>query len=165
MPRVTHVALAAVVALIASTAAGAVGPRVFHGQGITIRTPSGWYVGNKPLNGINNPVQRFVLSSYQVPPGADAGGSYVPSSHGVIAQLVEDVPASGKAGAWPPRPGRFTLPKLGRMETLDGNRWGEVIFREHGRDFYIFIWVGRLASSTQTGLLLRALDAMTVTAG
>jgi hypothetical protein len=109
-------------------------------------------------------VQRFVLSSYRVPAGADAGSGYVPSSRGVIAQLVEEVPPIANNGAWHPRPHRFRLPRLGRMETLDGNRWGELLFREHGRHFYIFVWVGRRASSAQIGLLLRALDGMTITA-
>jgi len=50
------------------------------------------------------------------------------------------------------------------METFGGNRWGELLFREHGRHFYIFIWVGRRASPAQVGLLLHALDGMTITA-
>jgi len=50
------------------------------------------------------------------------------------------------------------------METLDGNRWGEIVFRDHGRHFYIFIWVGRHATKTQVGLLLRALDGIQIRA-
>ncbi len=65
-------------------------------------------------------------------------------------------------GAWRPRPRRFTLPRLGRMETPDGNRWGELRFSQHGRHFYIFVWVGRHATSAQIGLLLHALDGMTI---
>jgi hypothetical protein len=130
----------------------------------SLRTPSGWYASNEPLHGITDPVQRLLLSSYRVPSGADAGGSYVPSSHGVIAQLAEEVAPIANGGAWRPRPHRFTLPRLGRMETLGGDRWGELLFREHGRHFYIFIWFGRLSSSAQVGLLLHALDGMTITA-
>ena len=48
------------------------------------------------------------------------------------------------------------------MEALDGNRWGEVVFRDRGRHFYIFIWVGRHATKTQVGLLLRALDGIQI---
>lgn len=162
--RVVPLGVLAAVALVALTSAGAVGPPVFRGPGIVLRTPSGWYVGNEPFNGITDPVQRFVLSSYRVPRGADAGGSYVPSSRGVVAQLAEEVPPIANAGDWRPRPKRFTLPRLGRMETFGGNRWGELLFSEHGRHFYIFIWVGRHASSAQVGLLLRALDGMTIMA-
>jgi hypothetical protein len=50
------------------------------------------------------------------------------------------------------------------METLTGNRWGELLFRDHGRHFYIFIWVGRHATATQVGLLLRALDGIQISA-
>jgi hypothetical protein len=164
MPRRAHFAVVAAVALVASAAARAVGQPVFHGPGIALRTPSGWYVTNEPLNGITDPVQRFVLSSYRIPIGADAGGSYVPSSHGVIAQLLEEEPPIANPGPWQPRPHRFRLPRLGRMETLSGDHWGKLVFREHGRHFYIFIWVGRRASSAQIGLLLHALDGMTITA-
>jgi hypothetical protein len=162
MPRAVHLAVLATVALVASAAAGAVGPAVFRGPGIVLRMPSGWYASNEPLNGVTDPVQRFVLSSYRIPAGvADAGGSYVPSSRGVVAQLTEEVPPSASPD-WRPRPQHFTLPRLGRMETLEGDRWGERLFSEHGRHFYIFIWAGRRASSAQFGLLLRALDGMTI---
>jgi len=50
------------------------------------------------------------------------------------------------------------------METLNGNRWGELLFRERGRHFYLFIWVGRGASSAKERLLLHTLDGMTITA-
>lgn len=164
MPRVVLLAVLATVALFASAAAGAVGPPMFRGPGIVLRTPSGWYASNEPLNGVTNPVQHFVLSSYRIPAGvADAGGGYVPSSRGVIAQLMEEVPPSANPD-WRPRPQHFKLPRLNGVETLGGTRWGELLFREHGRHFYIFIWVGRRASSAQVGLLLRALDGMTIAA-
>lgn len=164
MSRVVQLAVLATVALVASTAAGAVGPPVFQGPGIVLRAPRGWYASNEPLNGVTDPVQRFVLSSYRIPAGVtNAGGSYAPSSRGVVAQVMEEVPPSPSPD-WRPRPQHFTLPRLGSMETLGGNRWGEVLFREHGRHFYIFIWVGQRASQAQVGLLLRALDGMTITA-
>lgn len=164
MRSVTGVAVVASAALAVATAPAAVGPTVFRGAGITLRAPSGWWVSNAPLTTITNPVQRFVLSSERVPAGADAGGSWLPSSRGVLAQLTEDVPANAGDRGWPPRPQRFTLPRLGRMETLNGNRWGEVLFREHGRHFYLFIWVGRHASSTKTRALLHALDDLRIAA-
>jgi hypothetical protein len=147
--------------LLTASVATAAAPPVFRRAGIAIRPPLGWFVTTEPLNGITDPVQRFVVSSYRVPIGADAGGSYVPSSRGVVAQLTEEAPPIN-GGPWPPRRAHFTLPRLGRMETLDGNRWGELLFREHGRHFYIFIWVGRHATTTQVGLLLRALDGIQI---
>jgi hypothetical protein len=150
--------------LLAPAVAGASAPPVFRAAGIVVHAPAGWYVTSEPLNGITEPVQRFVLSSYRVPAGADAGNGYVPPSRAVLALLMEETPSvHSNPRAWPQRPSRFTLPRLGRMETLDGSRWGELLFRERGRHFYIFIWVGRHATSTQVGLLLRALDGIRIT--
>jgi len=150
---------------VAASASAAGGARVFRGPGIVLRYPDGWYATNEPLNGITDPVQRFVLSSYRVPAGgADANATYAPPPRGVIAQLVEEVPPINNGGVWPPRPHRFSLPRLGRMETFGGNRWGETLFRDQRRHFYIFIGVGRRASSAQVALMLRTLDAMTINA-
>jgi hypothetical protein len=144
--------------------ANAAAPPVFRGHGIVLHPPSGWYVTNEPLNGITDPVQRFVLSSFRVPSGADAGGGWVPPATGVLVQLAEEVPPVANAGDWRARPHRFSLTRLGRMETLGGDRWGELLFREHARHFYLFIWVGKRARPAQVGRLLSALDRMSITA-
>jgi hypothetical protein len=149
---------------LGAPAASASRPVVFHRFGIALHAPNGWFVTNRPLNGVTDPVQRFVLSSYRIPRGADAGGSYTPSSTGVVAQLDEEIPPIANSGAWKPRPARFALPRLGRMETLNGNRWGELLFRTHGRRFYLFIWIGDRAAHSQARLLLRTLDRMRFTA-
>lgn len=149
--------------LLTPSVATAATPPVFRRAGIAIHPPVGWFVTTEPLNGITDPVQRFALSSYPVPVGADAGSSYVPPSRAVLAQVVEEVPPSNDGGAWRPRPSRFTMPRLGRMETLSGHRWGELLFRDHGRHFYIFIWVGRRATATQVGVLLHTLDGLRIT--
>lgn len=162
IPRISRLGIWGSFLLLATASvATANAPPVFRRAGIAIRPPVGWYVTTEPLNGITDPVQRFAVSSYRIPIGADAGGGYVPSSRGVVAQLDEEAPLIN-GGPWPPRPPHFTLPRLGRMETLDGNRWGEIVFRDHGRHFYIFIWVGRHATKTQVGLLLRALDGIQI---
>jgi hypothetical protein len=148
---------------LAAAASG--GPRVFRGPGIVLRYPGGWFVSTEPLNGIADPVPRFVLSSYRVAvgrPGFD--GNYAPPPRGVIAQLAEEVPPLNNPGPWPTRPHKFKLGRLGRMEGFGGNRWAELRFRDHGRRFYLFVGVGRRASSARIGLLLRSLDAMKIAA-
>ncbi len=137
---------------------------LFRGPGIVFRYPKSWFVSAAPLNGVTDPVQRFVLSSYRVPVGRpDFDGTYAPPPRGVIAQLVEEVPPLKNGGVWPSRPHRFRLPRLGLMEGFGGNRWAELRFRDHGRRFYIFIGVGRDASSTRVGMALRILDGITIT--
>jgi hypothetical protein len=116
------------------------------------------------LNGISDPVQRFVFSSYRVPAdGPDFDGTYAPPRPGVIAQVVEEVPPLHNAGVWNVRPRRFALPPLGRMEGFGGNRWAELRFRQHGRRFYVFIGVGRRAPARSLALLLGRLDALSIT--
>ncbi len=163
MLRVLHLGALVALALVAAAGASAAGPSVFRGPGIVLPTPTGWYVSNEPLTpSISEPVQRFVLASYRVPAGgADSDGDYAPPPGGVIAQLDEDVPSVG--GGFPPRPQQFRLPRLGKIKIFGGTRWGEILFRDHGRHFYIFIGVGRRASPAKVGLLLHALDGMTIT--
>lgn len=93
-----------VLPLLTASIATAAAPPLFRRAGIAIHPPVGWFVTTEPLNGITDPVQRFVLSSYRVPAGADAGSSYVPPSRAVLAQVVEEVPPSSDGGAWRPRP-------------------------------------------------------------
>ena len=140
-------------------------PRVFREAGITLRYPVNWFANNRPLNAITNPAQRVVLSSYRVRGDRpDFDGNYAPPEHGVIARVLEEMPPLKNGGSWPPRPHNFKLPRLGLMEGFGGNRWAELRFRENGRRFYIFIGIGRRASSAQIATLLRALRSMTITA-
>jgi hypothetical protein len=164
VPRASQLVLLVGVALVASTSAGAADARVFRGPGIVLRYPGAWFVTNAPLNGISDPVQRFVFSSYRVPAdGPDFDGTYAPPRRGVIAQVLEEVPPLHNAGVWNARPRRLVLPPLGRMEGFGGNRWAELRFRQHGRRFYVFIGVGSRAPGRSLALLLGRLDAMSIT--
>lgn len=127
--------------------------------GIAITPPAGWFTSTRPLDNVTDPVQRLVLSSYRIQGGSGA----VPPSNAVLAQLDEEVPPLFSSDrAWPRRPSRFRLPRLGSLETHAGGRWGEIVFRDRGRHFYVFVWVGRRASATNVRLLLQALDGIRV---
>jgi hypothetical protein len=160
MTRVLVVgALFGSVLLVAGCGSG--GQHLFRTHGIAIRAPTGWHISTRPLNNVTDPVQRFVLSSARLPKNANSSDGYVPASHAVLAQLVEEVPPDF-SNPWPKRPARFKLPRLNGMETFTGNRWGELLFRDHGRHFYIFVWVGRRATGRRVGLLVKALDGLQV---
>ena len=80
-------------------------PRSLGGPGIVLRYPSSVYVSDRPLGSITDPVQRFVLSTYRVPGDVpNAGGGYTPPPTGVIAELLEDVPAPDRDFEAPARP-------------------------------------------------------------
>jgi hypothetical protein len=138
------------------------GQLVFRNSRVAVTVPESWSATNEPLDYSSNPVQRFVLSSYRVPRGRPNGdGDYsVPRSQ-VLAQLMEEQAPLPVSDGFPPRPARFALPRLtGRLEGHSG-KWGEITFREHGRDFYIFLGIGSNAEA-RVGELLQALDAMTI---
>ena len=139
--------------------------RVFRGPGLVLRYPSSLYISDQPLDSITNPVQRFVLSTYRVPGDRpNAGGNYTPRPTGVIAELLEEVPPYDPAFQAPLRPSHFMLPKLNDHLEGFGDRWAELPFRAHGRDFYLFVGVGDRASASKVALVLRTLDAVTISA-
>jgi hypothetical protein len=134
--------------------------RTFRTPGLVLRYPRSWFVSVEPLRGITDPVQRVVLSSYRIP---DSGpnAEIAPPRGEVLAQLAEALPPLA-GGSWPRRPTRFRLPHLGRMEGFGGNRWGELVFRDRGRRFYLFVGVGRHAPASTIRLLMRSLDTLAV---
>ena len=78
----------------------------------------------------------------------------------VIAIVLEQLPPVDLR-LFPPRPRRFRIAHLGRVEGFNGPRWDEIVFRDHGRAFYIFVGVGSRAGS-QVPALLDALDSLRV---
>jgi hypothetical protein len=128
-------------------------------SGIAVRYPAGWHVSRTPWTPVTDPVQRFVLYSG----GSLPNTRLAPSAHQVIAQLDEQIPPLPlDLKAFPPRPRHFRLGPLGRMEGFDGKRWDEIVFRERGRAFYLFVGVGSAAQAKETQQLLAALDSLVI---
>jgi len=131
---------------------------------VAITVPHEWRVTNEPLDYISDPIQRLVVSSYRVPRGGpNASGTYVVPPGQVLAQLDEQVPPDADAPGFPQRPTRFAVPRLtNRLEGHTG-RWGEITFRQRGRDFYLFVGVGVGADGQiRLGRLLGLLDGLKV---
>jgi hypothetical protein len=125
---------------------------------ISFTYPSAWHVTRDAYAPVSDPVPRFVLYS----DGSLNTGVLKPRPDQVIAVALEgELPLPLNLSGFPARPTHFAAPRLGRMENFDGNRWGELAFREHGRAFYIFVAVGTSARP-QLGQLLRALDSLRI---
>jgi hypothetical protein len=139
---------------------------VDRGQGISLRYIDGWHVSNQRLNGIIDPVQRFVVSSYRIgPPSRSSGGAeggYAPPADGVLAQLSEDAPAH--LSGFPARLHKLTtIPKLRDVGCgLAGDRWAEIMFKQHGRAFYLFIGIGARASHAARAQLLATVNTLVI---
>ena len=62
---------------------------------------------------------------------------------------------------FPRRPRRFWIARLSTVEGFSGPRWAEILFRDHGRAFYLFVGVGSHADA-QTPDVLRVFDSLRV---
>jgi hypothetical protein len=129
--------------------------------GLAISYPAGWHVTTRRLTTITQPAQRFAVYSGATPRRLAQVAS--PRADQAVAIVMEQTPVSASdLKQFPPRPKRFTVSHLGGIESFAGWRWAERVFRENGRAFYVFIWVGG-QDGRQLPTLLNALDSLRVT--
>ena len=128
--------------------------------GLTISYPAGWHVTNRSLTTITQPTQRFVIYSRSAPRSLVDAVS--PRANQALAIVMEQTSVSATdLKQFPPRPKKFIVSRLGSIESFAGDRWAERVFRENGRGFYVFIWVGA-HDSRQLPTLLNAIDSLRV---
>lgn len=128
--------------------------------GLTISYPAGWHVTKRSLTTITQPAQRFVFYSGSMPHSLAQVAS--PRADQALAIVMEQTSVSASdLKQFPRRPKRFTVSHLGGIESFAGDRWAERVFRENGRAFYVFIWVG-VNDNRQLPTLLNALDSLRV---
>lgn len=138
--------------------AGLVG-RVSRWQGDNLRVmyPRNWHVTTRSLTGITQPVQRFAIYSGRRPRPMAA-----PRAKQVIGLVMEEtaITPSDLLKEFPRRPTYFALRPPFSVEGFSGS-WGEIVFRDHRRGFYLFVGVGAHAQP-QLPRLLAALDTLRV---
>lgn len=149
---------------LAASAGGVVGSSAgtWHDTkaGLAISYPAGWHVTTRNLTTITEPVQRFVIYSGATPHRLQVAS---PRANQALAIVMEQTSVSpGTLKQFPRRPRRFTVAHLGAIENFAGDRWAERLFRENGRAFYAFIWVGA-NDNLQLPTLLNALSSLRVT--
>ncbi len=128
--------------------------------GLTISYPAQWHVTTSRLTTITQPVQRLVVYSGPLPRKLVDVAS--PSADQALAIVMEQTSVSAAdLKQFPRRPKKFTVAHLGGIESFEGDRWTERVFRDHGRAFYVFIWVGA-NDHRQLTTLLNALDSLRV---
>lgn len=86
-----------------------------------------------------------------------------PEPNQVIGLVMEQTAlAPGDLKEFPPRPTHFALRPPLSVEGFSGS-WGEIVFRDHRRAFYLFVGVGAHAKP-QLPRLLAALDTLRIEA-
>jgi hypothetical protein len=163
----------ALVALIRATAAsGEATAERFDRNGIAFTYPSRWYATTNALSNAGNPVYRFTVTTRRVSrTRADIG----PCLPGIAGQLgsrdvlafAREALGSDRVRSLPrvrPRPRSFRLPRptdhylcgFGRRPTLSSS------FKDGGRVFYLWIYVGTRASPENRRALERLLNTMVI---
>jgi hypothetical protein len=127
--------------------------QVDAGHGLSVVLPHGWRLSRARLETCADPAQRLVAVSG----GASLRlGMKVPP-HVAIVFLQESW-----QGRFPARPARFALGRLGQNGgccEMPVGRGDEILFRDHGRDFYAFVYA---TSAAQRRGALGLLDSLRV---
>jgi hypothetical protein len=140
--------------------------RVWHDAQakLAVRYPDSWHVTTRNLTNITQPVPRFTIYSGASPrrvavtSGEFTQGLRADQVIGVVMEATSVSPPDLRR--LPPRPHRFTVNRLTGVEGF-GDRWVEFFFRDHGREFYVFIGVGQ-HGARHLPTLLHSLDTFRV---
>ena len=134
-----HLVLIALLAALLLVSAGAARPavRVEAGHGISAVLPAQWHVVHRVLSDCSDPVQRFAAAS-----------------RGATVLLLE----TNMDVRFPARPAGFRLPvHLSRFEgccSMPNGPGAELLFRDHGRRFYAFVYLRPRSRDRATALSL-----------
>ena len=133
-----HFVLTGLLLALLLVPAGAARPatRVEAGSGISVVLPTGWRFIHRQLSDCSDPVQRFAVAS-----------------RGATVLVLET-----SSGPFPARQARFRLPE--HLSTFEGccdmptGPGAELLFRDHGRRFYAFVYLGGRSKDRSAALQL-----------
>jgi hypothetical protein len=119
------------------------------GAGISVALSVGWRLVHKSITDCSDPVQRLLATTAR----GRLRARYRVPARAALVLLVE-----GTSGRFPPRPARFSLPRrlgnLGGCCEIPDGPGVELLFRDHGRRFYAFVYVGARSGARQSALAL-----------
>jgi hypothetical protein len=104
--------------------------------GLTVTLPAGWHVVQKRLTPCTNPLERLTLSG-----------------HGALVTLMETLDPRSHLRHFSPRPRRFALhgePQWSACCAPLNRRGWFLNFRDHGRGFYAYVYLGRPGTREET---------------
>ena len=152
--RRISVALAAVAVALVPAAVPAAPLRLVRSHGILARLPEGWHAAPVRFTDCLDPVERLALTTGR---RAVVAGNRTAGDAAVIL-VLENV--SMDASGVPPRR-VFRLPRLGLMGGCCGmpiGRGFELVFRDHGRRLYAFVYGTRRPLLEQALAIVNGLD-------
>jgi hypothetical protein len=127
--------------------------RADAGHGLAIVLPHGWRLAHARVATCSDPVQRLLAVEGRVRLHL---GMNVPAGAALV--LVQE----SRSGKFPSRPAHFALGSTGEMGgccEMPTGRGAQVVFRDHGRRFYAFVYA---TSRAQRNEALALLDSLRV---
>jgi hypothetical protein len=140
----------------------------FSSRGITFLYPSSWYVTTKPLSNGVEPVYRFAVGNFRFHRTARDIGPCLEgiakqrAARGVLAFMREAIGTDARRTRAGPRPKTFRLPSATEQTACLGSGSNQVVFREAGRTFYLWISIAPKAARAARGQLKALLNSMTI---
>ena len=143
-------------------------PTMFNKNGVRATLPPGWWASDRRMSSGVEPVFRLTVSNRPlIRTSKDTGPCYAGigqqiQPRAVVAILREAVGADLRSGRFDKRPARFVLPKrqLGQDNSCLGDHATQIVFKDAGRGFYLWIAVGRAAPPDRVERLLTLLNKL-----
>lgn len=151
-----------------SGAAGAADRSRFSNRGISFLYPSSWFATSKPLSNGLEPVYRFAVANFdfrRTPRDVGpclAGVARQRPATAVLAFMREAVGTDARRTRAGQRPKAFPLPRSSDQAACLGPGTNQIVFRQAGRIFYLWISVGRHASQADRLRLATLLASMKI---
>jgi hypothetical protein len=143
---------------------------VFDKHGLRTTVPAGWWATDQRMSSGVEPLFRLTVSDRRlVRTRRDSGPCYGGIGRqiqpgGVVAILREVVGSDYRPARFKQRPRRFRLParQPGQDNSCLGDHATEIIFKDAGRGFYLWIAAGRAAPRHEVATLLALLNRLTI---
>ena len=143
--------------------------RTVRGGGLTAEIPRDWHTTVKPVNGVVSPLQRLLVTSFELERPFRNPDCSLRSLHrqlpedGAFVYLFEyEGPTARQLSDMPPRPERFRLDPATLAPYECAGRGYMVRFRDRRRSFQAHITLGPDASRRTRERILAVLDSIEV---
>lgn len=166
------IVVALVVGALGLLVQGASANATFDREGIAFQVPRGWSLTLGRINGVVDPVTVFTVSTFRLRAGRRSSGGVCSAplrrawrADGGYVQLTEERDGASLKRMLrrvPLRPRHFVLDARGGGGLCTPPDSGELVFRAHGRGFYVFYGFGRQAPKRIRAQAVALLDAMRI---
>jgi len=150
--RLVLLTSAAVVVALSTASSPAAGAQVLSAGGLSVVAPRSWHLTHERLSECSSPKQVFAVTDVQ---GRFGVGAKLPRDRTLVL-LLEGGPGKGF-------PARTEVRMPERLDQMGGccempfSRGFSVSFRDHGRNFYAFVYAADRSNAARAAAVLNTL--------